>query len=101
MTKHKSDAVWTTIDPATLQDDQRQAYAEYKDAYKDMKARRETFEQMMQEGVPAGQRMILGYNFGKLSAAIVLDDRKPAKAKATTQSLAEFLAAQANSGQRG
>lgn len=100
MAKHESNAVWTTIDPASLSETQADAYAAYKALYRSMKDAREAFEGAMQAGVPDGQRMILGYNFGKLSAAIVPDDRKPAKAKATTQSLAEFLAAQSAQGHR-
>ena len=46
--------------------------------------------------LPVGKRMVCGYNFGKLSVAIVDDDRKPAKAQPAKQSLADFLAAQAH-----
>lgn len=100
MAKHNSDANWVTIDPSSLPDQTRAAYENYKTAYRIMKEQREAFEGLMQNGVPEGQRIILGYNFGKLSAAIVADDRKPAKAKAATQSLAEFLASQSAQGQR-
>lgn len=99
MAKHSSDAQWVTIDPETLHDHAKQAYSEYKIAYRVMKEQRERFETLMQAGVPEGSRMVLGYNFGKLSAAIVPDDRKP-KAVKSTQSLAEFLAAQAAGGRQ-
>lgn len=94
------EANWVEINVSSLQPEQAQAYEAYKAKYREMKVCREAFESIMQTGVPDGSRMILGYNFGKLSAAIVPDDRKPAKAKASTQSLAEFLAAQANAGRR-
>lgn len=93
-------ANWVEIDPSTLSEAQRVAYSEYKDTYKIMKEYRLAFERSMQAGVPEGMRMVLGYNFGKLSAAIVADDRKPAKAKASTQSLADFLKAQGAQGYR-
>lgn len=100
MNAKRTDAQWQTIDPTSLSGEQITTYADYKEAYREMKTKREAFETSMQAGVSEGSRMILGYNFGKLSAAIVPDDRKPKAAKATTQSLAEFLVAQANSGRR-
>lgn len=87
----KQEANWVTIDVETLSDVQQMAYDEYKTSYRKMKANREAFEAEMSAGVPAGKRMVFGYNFGKLSVALVDDDRK-AKAKATTASLADFLA---------
>lgn len=99
MAKHESNAQWVTIDPASLPQEQLRAYDAYKVKYREMKEAREAFETMMQLGVPEGSRMILGYNFGKLSAAIVPDDRKPAKSKVTA-SLQDFLAAQASAGRR-
>lgn len=96
MTKIAAD--WTTIDVASLNADQQEAYHAYKAAYKVMKAEREFFEGVMAADVPAGERMIFGYNFGKLSIAIVPDDRKPVKAKQGTQSLADYLAQRKQSG---
>lgn len=93
-------ANWVQIDIETLAAEQRKAYDDYKAAYRLMKDAREVFERSMQEGVPEGSRIVLGYNFGKLSAAIVADDRKPAKAKTSTQSLADFLKAQGAQGYR-
>lgn len=98
MAKH--DADWITIDVTTLDADVLEAFAQYKDAYREMKELRGAFEKLMAADVPAGERMIFGYNFGKLSIAIVPDDRKPAKAKQSTQSLAEYLASRAQSGER-
>lgn len=98
----RQEANWVEIDPSTLHDYEAQAYAGYKQAYKDMKTAREVFESRMQAaaGLPEGKRLVFGYNFGKLSVAIVDDDRKPVKAQAPKQTLAQFLASQANSGNR-
>jgi len=96
----KQDAVWVEIDPETLAGDQRQAYADYKAAYRMMKEARQAFEALMSADVQTGERMIFGYNFGKLSVAIVEDDRKAAKPKAMKQSLAEYLASRSAHGDR-
>jgi hypothetical protein len=89
----RTDAEWIVIDPTTLGDDTQLAYMTYKDAYKAMKAMREAFEQSMASAVelPAGKRLVFGYNFGKLSVAVVEDERKPV-AKAGAQSLSSYLA---------
>lgn len=84
-------ADWTTIDPASLQEDQRLAYDAYKAKYREAKALKQAFEVAMQEGVPAGYRMVCGYNFGNLSVAVVLDDQ-PAKATKRPVSLVDYLA---------
>lgn len=88
----KQDADWVNIDIETLGSTGRKAYDDYKAAYKVMKDARAEFERLMAQDIPKGQRMIFGYNFGKLSVAVVEDDRKAPKAKATTQSLSDFLA---------
>lgn len=93
----KQEANWVNIDTDTLSVELKNAYAEYKGQYQAMKKAREQFEGLMGASIPAGQRMIFGYNFGKLSVAVVEDDRKATKPKATTQSLSDFLkSAQAN-----
>ena len=80
----------------TLSERQAEAYQEYKRQYREMKAQRERFEGIMAIGVPEGKRMIFGYNFGKLSVAIVDNDKSETKPKAATLSLAAFLEQQAN-----
>lgn len=95
----KQDAQWVTIDPTTLDADVLEAYAQYKDAYREMKELRNAFEKAMAVDVPSGERMIFGYNFGKLSIAIVADDRVERKPKQATQSLADYLARRAAAGQ--
>ena len=91
MAKHNQDAVWVEIDPETLAPEQAQAYAQYKAMYRTMKDKRGEFEQAMAQGLPEGKRMIFGYNFGKLSVAVVEDDRAKVKPKAGKMSLAEYL----------
>ena len=88
------DAVWSEINPETLPRSVAEAYAQYKEMYKEMKAQRMIFENMLAEvaRVPEGKRIVFGYNFGKLSVALVDDDRKPAKATPARQSLADFIA---------
>lgn len=98
--QQRVEADWHTIDPTTLPEMARKLYDASKEAYRVYKAERAAFEESMQAGVPEGFRMVFGYNFGKLSVAIVPDDRKPKAAKATTQSLADFLKAQASAGRR-
>jgi len=98
----RSDATWIEIDPSTLDGDVLKAYKGYKDLYASMKAQRTAFEDAMaaSAGVPEGKRMVFGYNFGKLSVAIVDDDRKtkgPAPAKL---SLSQFMAMQGAMGKR-
>lgn len=92
------DATWVNIDVDTLNSEQRHAWDTYKAQYRAMKSAREMFEAIMANGVQPGSRMIFGYNFGKLSVAIVDDDRKQAKPKQVKLTLAQFLASQASSG---
>lgn len=92
---------WQTLDPETLPTSVAKQYLRYKEAYREMKADRDAFEQAMRELAPApqGKRLVFGYNFGKLSVALVDDDTKPATAKGTT-SLSDFLKSTAASGRR-
>jgi len=103
MAKHQSDATWVQINPETLGPKAFGAYNAYKALYRQMKEAREAFEALAagEAGAPAGKRMVFGYNFGKLSAALVEDDRKVAKPKAGVLSLADFIANQVQAGGRG
>lgn len=93
----KQEANWVELSVDTLDTQAQEAYKAYKDAYAAMKAKRTAFEDYLQAtaGLPEGKRMIFGYNFGKLSVAIVDDDRKPAKAKPAKLSLSDYLAREA------
>lgn len=75
-------ATWTQIDTESLPAPLAKQYANYKSAYAEMKAERKAFEEALAAmlSVPAGKRAVFGYNFGKLSIAIVVDDKPAAKA---------------------
>ncbi len=94
-----SDAIWTDIDVNSLSAAQQAAYETYKDAQRKAAALKAAFEETVTATwpVPTGKRIVFGYRFGKLSAAIVDDERKPSKGKGAT-TLADFLAAQSASG---
>ena len=94
MAKARTDAVWQEIDPASLPEAQSTLYVKYKNAYVLAKVARDAFEASFAPAAPAGKRFVFGYNFGKLSMALVEDDRKPAQAKATL-SLQDYLAREA------
>lgn len=102
MAKAKTDATWINIDLNTLGEQELAAYNAYKASYQAMKAARTQFEEGLEASAKlvTGTRMIFGYNFGKLSVAVVEDDRKAPKAKATTQSLSQFLAQAKSNGDR-
>lgn len=95
-----SEATWMEVDLDTLTDVQRIAYDDYKRLQRQAAQCRETFERHMADGaaLPKGKRLVFGYRFGKLSVAVVNDDRKPAKPKAAAKSLADYLADQARDG---
>lgn len=97
-----TETTWVNIDLDTLGADVRQAYEAYKVAQRQAAALRQAFEDMARATTPVaqGKRIVFGYKFGKLSAALVEDDAKPGKAKQPTASLADFLAAQAAAGRR-
>lgn len=89
-------AVWLDVNVSDISPDAKAQYEAYKAAYRVMKEARAQFEETMamDYAVATGKRLVFGYNFGKLSIAVVADDkpRKVAKAKV---SLAEFLKQQA------
>lgn len=81
----QSEATWIVLDPETLPKASQAQYRTYKTTYAEMKADRETFENGLREALapktPAGKRIVFGYNFGKLSIAMVDDDAKKAAPK--------------------
>lgn len=100
MAKERTQAEWREIDPATLTGDIAKAYNQYKEAYRIAKGNKDRFEAAMsaQAGLERnGLKLIFSYNFGKLSIAVVPND-KPKAVKPATQSLSEWLTAQAQSG---
>src|SRR5438128_1603009 len=96
----KTDAVWTTVDVETLPEALLLKHKNYKAAYSAMKACRKEFEDAISAAIApsSGKRVIFGYNFGKLSVAVVdaAPDRKPASAG--IQSLADWIASQRATG---
>ncbi len=93
MATQKRDANWINIDLATLSTEQRKAYEAYKAKYAEMKAQRETFEALISKAIapPSGKRVVFGYNFGKLSLAVVDDDAKAKRPALTGASLADLI----------
>lgn len=85
-------ASWTQIDTDSLPTAIAKQYANYKSAYAEMKAERKAFEDALAAmlDVPPGKRAVFGYNFGKLSIAIVDDTAKP-KAASSAVSLASLI----------
>jgi hypothetical protein len=95
-----SEATWVQVDPASLPEQAQELYADYVTKRRLAGAAKAVFEQHMNVvgELPAGKRLVFGYNFGKLSVAVVDDDRKPAKSAQPKLSLAEFMRQQAASG---
>ncbi len=103
---------WKQVDESTLAkavgQDQAfviwQQYQASKQAYRAYKEQRDAFEALMQTGfaemLPAGMELKFGYNFGKLSIAVGPVTERKASAKAETETLGDWLAGQAASGQR-
>jgi hypothetical protein len=73
MAKTKLVADWKEIDPSSLNTELKAAYDAYKAQYAKAKAQRDVFEAAMNKAaeLPATHRLAFGYNFGKLSAAVV------------------------------
>ena len=101
MTK-QAEVTWVNIDVESLTTEQQEAYQDYKETQREAAKRRATFEDMVTDSldVPQGKRVVFGYRFEKLSAALVDDDRKPSKAKQATATLAGFLEVQQANGRR-
>ena len=90
-------ANWQNIDVETLSADMQAAYATYKDASRKAAELRAAFEAMVNEsaGLPQGQKLVFGYRFGKLSAAVVEDTAKPKAGSPAKLSLKDYLAREA------
>ena len=103
---------WKQVDESTLtaaigaqqSADVWALYQASKQAYRAYKAERDTFEMAMQEAfkakLPASMELKFGYNFGKLSIAVGPVTERKAQPKAESESLGDWLQAQAQSGQR-
>jgi hypothetical protein len=87
-----STATWTQIDTASLPTPIAKQYARYKESYAEMKAERKAFEDAVTAmlTIPSGNRAVFGYNFGKLSVAIV-DATAAPKSVSSAVSLASLI----------
>lgn len=101
MAKYDTKLEWKEIDPATLPKAAQNAYATYKADAKQARESKERFEEMVRAAVevPEGRKLVFAHNFGKLSAALAIDDDKP-KASSKAGSLADFFGAADRSGAR-
>lgn len=96
-----TNAVWHELDVDTLSADAKAAYETYKDASRKAAELRTQFEAKMNELADLGkhgQKLVFGYRFGKLSAAIVKDDAKPKSGSPAKLSLADYLKGQQAAG---
>ncbi len=86
--------VWHEIDTATLKGDQLKAWQDYKAAYAQASKHRADFEALLrkQASLPAGRRLVVGYNFGKLSVSNLVDDGGGNKSSKKAKSLSDALA---------
>lgn len=102
MAKPRIEANWVELNLATLTPHIARAYEAYKEAYRTAKVAKEKFEDdlRLEADLPEGKKLVFGYNFGKLSVAIVDDEGKPKAASKSAQSLSSFLQSQMNSGKR-
>lgn len=91
---YETTADWREIPADMLSDEARNLYNAYKARQREAAELRENFEAAFAAMVqlPAGKRYGFGYRFGKLSVAVLDDDRKakPA-AKPAPLSLADLL----------
>lgn len=96
------DAVWQDINVTTLSAELQEKYEAYKVAQRAAAELRTAFEKAVNEAseLPYGMRLVFGYRFGKLSAALVKDEAKSVQGTKAKQSLSDFLAAQAQGGHR-
>lgn len=100
--QHEVQADWREVSPDTLPDDIRRLYDDYKEAQRYAASQREAFETRMASvaALPSGSRLAFGYRFGKLSIAVIPDDKPTRQATKAPASLADFLAAQRLTGSR-
>jgi hypothetical protein len=91
---YASTADWREVDTTALPTGLAALYSDYKAAQRLATDARTAFEAAFSEmaNVPASQRLGFGYRFGKLSVAVLPNDRptaKPRKATLTLASLSE------------
>lgn len=90
-----NDTTWINVDQDDMSKATLKAYGDYRDLQALANEARKAFEAEFVKGqrAPAGKRFAFGYKFGKLSVALVDDDR-PVKVARPKLTLAEYLAQQ-------
>jgi hypothetical protein len=80
MASYEVKADWRAVDVDTLTDDLAAAHELYREANRQAQQAREAFETAFRAAVPCprGQRLAFGYRFGKLSIAVIPDDKPKA-----------------------
>jgi hypothetical protein len=93
MAKMQNDVTWVEVDVASLGDAAGKAYETYKTAQRAAAELRVKFEGLVNEqaALPEGRKMVFGYRFGKLSAAIVEADTAAKKSAPAKLSLSDYL----------
>lgn len=93
-TKYDTPADWRNVDTDTLTDELQAHYELYREANRQAQSAREAFERAFMTAVPCprGQRLAFGYRFGKLSIAVIPDDRKASPTTKGAFSLTDFMA---------
>ena len=91
--KAEAKVEWIEIDPSTLNANATAAYAKLRSANEAAALARKAFEACLTAEIDpaAGEKVIFGYRFGKLSLAIAPDDAKPSASRKAI-SLADFKA---------
>lgn len=96
--------VWQDIDISTMPANIREAYEAFKVQQRKAAELRVEFENALNAHVkpamPSGYKLIFGYRFGKLSAAMVEDEAKAKTPAKGAQSLKDFMAMQSAAGAR-
>lgn len=89
-----TDVTWKQVDVTTLSAPAQKLWSELKAKQAEARIAREAFEVALIATVagelPQGKRLAFGYKFGKLSIAVVADDKK-AKPQAVPLTLAQTL----------
>ena len=98
---YETKADFQTISVDRLEQEHQDNWASMKAAYSLYKDAKDSFEAGMRQASGldgTGNKLVFGYNFGKLSVAIVKDDGKAKTAAKPVQSLADFIKSQQASG---
>lgn len=95
-------ADWRNVDVDTLTDELQAHYELYREANRQAQSAREAFEKAFTTAVPCPphQRLAFGYRFGKLSIAVIPDDRPARTTPKGTLTLSDFMAQASATGTR-